>query len=604
VTTDPGHTAQNPADNAAEAKSFQLALPVKYAYYDIAFHVVSLLIVILFYWQVVPHSGFISWLLVLTSILTLRAYANRCWLASGSHLTRHWRNRLSISAGINGILWGVAGYWCSAMLTDMHQIPAILIIAALTASSLVSLTHYWPAFMAFTITSLMPVCIGQLLFNAAMPLAAATATLLYFVIILLLGRNIQLATSRSTQLQRNNEKLFADLRQQRAEAESAQSTAEAANVSKSRFLAAASHDLRQPLHAMGLLLHALEDRLQDQEALAMVQQLENSHQSMEKLFSALLDVSRLDAGVVEVNRHVFAVEQLLEDLEQELLPLAQSRGLALDRSCPPALVQSDPILLNRILRNLINNAIVHTSTGVVSIGGSLRPKAIEISISDTGPGIPQGELGNIFSEFHQLQNPERDPDNGLGLGLAIVKRLCALLGHDLHLESTQGKGTKFSLVVERVTETTVSVYALNPHIPMHPGQLAGRSVLVIDDDARITAAMKELLTRWGLTVKTAWNLEQALLVVSSGFVPDLAICDYRLRESLTGVDVLRQINNLMGQNIPALLITGDTAPERLKDAHISGYTLMHKPVNPAKLRNAIAQQLSKPRPGYGNRDNA
>lgn len=445
----------------------------------------------------------------------------------------------------------------------------------------------------------MPVCMGQLFYNSTFPLGAAAATLLYLTIILLLGRNIQLAANRSTQLQRNNEKLFAELRQQRSEAEIAQSTAEAANVSKSRFLAAASHDLRQPLHAMGLLLNALEDRTHDPEELAIILQLENTQQSMEKLFSALLDVSRLDAGVVEVSRQVFPVEQLLKNLEQEFLPLAQSRKLAFTVSSPEALIRSDPILLNRILRNLINNAMVHTQAGAVNINCTLRPRAIEISICDTGPGIPKEELSNIFSEFHQLRNPERDHSKGLGLGLAIVKRLCALLGHDLSLDSTLGKGTRFSLVVERVTETNVSVYTLNPSIPLHPGQLTGKSVMVIDDDSRITSAMKELLTRWGITVKTAWNLEQAMALVNSGFVPDLAICDYRLRESLTGVDVLQQINKLVGRKLPALLITGDTAPERLKDAHISGYALMHKPVNPAKLRNAIAQQLSKP--GHGGK---
>lgn len=599
MTIDSIRTAHQPAVPPAAASDLQLATAPKYAHYDITFHAVSLLISLILYWPIVPHSGLISWLLLLGLTLALRDYADRRHLESPSTLTNHWRNSLVLATAIEGSLWGLAGFWCSAQLAPTHQIPAIVIIAAITASSLISLAHCWPAFIAFTVSALMPVCMGQLFYNSTFPLGAAAATLLYLTIILLLGRNIQLAANRSTQLQRNNEKLFAELRQQRSEAEIAQSTAEAANVSKSRFLAAASHDLRQPLHAMGLLLNALEDRTHDPEELAIILQLENTQQSMEKLFSALLDVSRLDAGVVEVSRQVFPVEQLLKNLEQEFLPLAQSRKLAFTVSSPEALIRSDPILLNRILRNLINNAMVHTQAGAVNINCTLRPRAIEISICDTGPGIPKEELSNIFSEFHQLRNPERDHSKGLGLGLAIVKRLCALLGHDLSLDSTLGKGTRFSLVVERVTETNVSVYTLNPSIPLHPGQLTGKSVMVIDDDSRITSAMKELLTRWGITVKTAWNLEQAMALVNSGFVPDLAICDYRLRESLTGVDVLQQINKLVGRKLPALLITGDTAPERLKDAHISGYALMHKPVNPAKLRNAIAQQLSKP--GHGGK---
>ncbi len=569
----------------------QLALPPQYANYDAVFHAVSLLIALSIYWRLVPLPGLISWLILAASVLSLRAYTNRHYPdPNSSATTSQW---LTLAAGLHGVLWGLAGYWCCARLTAMQQLPGVLLIASVTAWSLVALAHHWPAFVTFTLGALMPVGVGQLLYNDAMPFGSAAALLLYLVIILFLGRSIQRAKDHSRRLRQSNDRLVTELRQQREEAKSAQTLAEAANISKSKFLAAASHDLRQPLHAMGLLLHALENSLQDPESLAIIRQLDNSQQSMEKLFSALLDVSRLDAGVVEVNRHVFAIEQVLERLKDEFQPLAQARKLRFEVSSTPALVRSDPLLLSRILRNLITNAIVHTRQGGVSISCGPRPTAIEISICDTGPGIPQHELGNIFSEFHQLQNPERDHDKGLGLGLAIVRRLCALLGHDLGLESKPGEGTTFSLLVERVSPTTEKIYAINPPVPLHPGLLAGTSVLVVDDDIRITAAMKELLARWGITVKTAFNLEQAALLLGNGFAPDLAICDYRLRENLTGVQVLQRINAIMGRKVAGLLITGDTAPERIKDAHISGYALMHKPVNPAKLRNALAQLLSK-----------
>ncbi len=572
---------------------YQLGLVAKCAYYDTSFHAVALIICVLFYWPKIHGMPLIIWALSLSCALLLRCYAN--WNYQHKPITKpeSWRHITGLVAAITGITWGYAGYWLAGTLPAVDQIPITLLIASVTVSSVGSLANYLPAFIGFTCCAILPVALRYLFNFDQTGFMVAVAYFSYLAALLFWGSSIHRSTLESFRLKLSNEQLVTELRQQKAEAEGAQLKAESANIAKSKFLASASHDLRQPLHAMGLLLHALEDRLHEQESIAIVQQIENSHQDMEKLFTALLDVSKLDAGVVDVRMKNFSAEEALTTLHKEFAPMAKEHKVELTVISKQASIRSDPVLLNRILRNLINNAIVHTDGGYITVGCTVKPKAIDIHISDTGAGIPEQELSSIFSEFHQLGNPERDQSKGLGLGLAIVKRLCALLGHDLGVNSIIGKGTTFTVTITRVTDENVPIDKMNTLIPMTPGHLGGTKILLIDDDQRIVAAMQELLNRWGIQTRTALTPAEALSALSSGFNPDIAICDYRLRENVTGVEVLHLLNKRLGRKLPALLITGDTAPERIKEAHTSGYTLMHKPVNPAKLRNAIAQQIRK-----------
>lgn len=399
-------------------------------------------------------------------------------------------------------------------------------------------------------------------------------------------------------LEVRSKRLAHSLKVQTEEASEALEKAKAANIAKSKFLAAASHDLRQPLHAMGLLLHSLEDRVEDKSTLATLQQLELAHESMEKLFGALLDVSKLDAGAVDIHLQDFSLVELLNELHDEFKPSSQAKGLLLELQAEDVIVRSDPILLIRILRNLINNAIVHTESGSVCISTVVKPQAVDVVVTDTGPGIPAAEHSRIFSEFHQLRNPERNLAKGLGLGLAIVKRLCNLLGHDVGLASTPGRGTVFTLTVARRTRGSVTSIRYRPDAPAIAGNLAGVGVLVIDDDRAILRAMNELLQRWGMEVEVASGAEEAMAILTTGFKPDILLCDYRLGGSMTGVDLLQVLSRKIGNRVPGLLVSGDTAPQRIKEAHASGYPLLHKPVHPAKLRNALTRQLV--RFGKGN----
>ena len=285
--------------------------------------------------------------------------------------------------------------------------------------------------------------------------------------------------------------------------------AERSNLEKSRFLAAASHDLRQPVLAVSLFLGLLTNEKLTAHGRYLVDNIASATAAMGHLFDALLNISRLDAGVIEPRRKWFPLNPLLEQLRAEYAPQAVQKGLSLRVRPSKAVVNSDPVLLERILRNLISNAIAHTRRGGVLVGCRHRRGGVRILVCDTGPGIPPSEQERVFWEFHQLNNPERDRSKGLGLGLAIVRRTAALLDHPLVLASQEGRGTLFSLGLEtRSAEEALAATPPTPE-PAPPAPAAGdaipdhgrgRMVLVVDDDAQNLAGLTLLLESWGYRV--------------------------------------------------------------------------------------------------------
>ena len=390
----------------------------------------------------------------------------------------------------------------------------------------------------------------------------------------------------------------------------ARQEAERANAAKTRFLATASHDLRQPIHALGLFFANLADRVRTAETEPLIKQIEDSIEAIDSMLNALLDISKLDAGVVRPNIGPVVVADLFKRLETEY----QSHGInpfgvllerrlfkrqetghqstpgetgnALRMRPSRAIVQSDPALLERILRNLISNALRYTRNGRVLVGARCRGGKLRIEVYDTGLGIPEDQLDNIFLEFHQLGNPERDRHQGLGLGLAIVKRLAALLGHQITVRSRQGQGSCFSVILPITQE---SAYCALPSPAITPGrELQGRRILVLDDDNAVLEAMDGLLGRWGCTVIKAASLAEAQEKMKfSAPPPELLIVDYRLRGDLSGLEAAGILQKNLRRYVPTLVITGDTAPDHLREAEASGYPLLHKPVQPAKLRSVV-----------------
>ena len=367
---------------------------------------------------------------------------------------------------------------------------------------------------------------------------------------------------------------------------------ELASTAKSRFLAAASHDLRQPMHALGLFVARLRETVHARDAVHTIEQIEASVRALDQLLDALLDISRLDAGVLKPRLEDFRLQPLLARMQTEFLPAAQAKGLRLCVMPSRLVVRSDPVLLERILMNLMSNAVRYTGQGGIIIGGRRRGGRVRLEVWDSGPGIPENKQQEIFQEFCQLGNPERDRSNGLGLGLAIVKRLAQLLQHRIDLTSSPGRGSRFSIELPLGETSRVTP---PPRLQKPPGDnLSGAFVVVVEDERLVREGMHDLLTQWGCQVVTAGSaMEAAARLAKHDRIPDLIISDYRLRDGETGIQAISRLRAAYPVSIPALLISGDTAPERLREARESGLRLLHKPVPPARLRAMLAALLAE-----------
>jgi PAS domain S-box-containing protein len=369
----------------------------------------------------------------------------------------------------------------------------------------------------------------------------------------------------------------------------AKDDAERASVAKSKFLAAASHDLRQPVQALVFFASALATEVTTASAQPLLHDLSNSLDGLNVLLDSLLDVSRLDAGIVQPRLTNFSLATLLSRVQAEFSPVAADKRLTLKVLPTAAIVRSDPTLLERIIQNLLSNAIRYTVQGRVLVGCRTRRQTLRIEVWDQGIGIPDDRLGEIFQEFYQIGNPERDRSQGLGLGLAIIKRLSALLDHPVQVRSMLGQGSVFRVDVPLVgfnRSNNIGFLAQSDIIDTHEGK---GLILVIDDEVTILRGLKVVLESWGYVVITATSEAEAMILLEEQpYGPDLIVADYRLRLGRTGIQAIRNIRVRYGnRSIPSILITGDTDPDRLQEAEASGYRLLHKPVAPPLLRSVL-----------------
>lgn len=375
-----------------------------------------------------------------------------------------------------------------------------------------------------------------------------------------------------------------------AELHAAMCLAEDANRAKSLFLAAASHDLRQPTHALGMFVARLGQLEHSTETSHLIERLDTSVQAMRDLLDALLDISRLDAGAVPVHLQAFALSDVFDQLQTELALVSAEKGLSLRVRPCNVWVLSDPVQLHRILLNLLSNALRYTSAGAVLLACRVTQggRSARIEVWDSGIGIAPEHQEAIFKEFYQVGNVERDRRKGLGLGLNIVQRTAVLLQHKLQMWSQPGVGSRFSVEVPLVPIGAV-VERRRPERAQPLADLANLVVLVIEDDALVRESLVCLIAAWRAVVVAAEGLSAALSYLEAGLVPDLIISDYRLRDGENGIAVLQQLRKRAGRAVPACLISGDTDPALLLAVRQAGLTLLHKPVRPAKLRSLIAR---------------
>jgi signal transduction histidine kinase len=361
-----------------------------------------------------------------------------------------------------------------------------------------------------------------------------------------------------------------------------------ANEAKTRFLAAASHDLRQPLHALALFVGQLRATALPGDAAALGERMERSVEALEALLDALLDLSKLDMAAVKAQPAPLPLQDLLSRLALQFSPSAEAKGLVLTQMHTSLWVRSDPMLLERILLNLLSNAVHYTERGRILIGCRRRDDNVEVMVADTGVGIDPTHLPNVFQEFYRAAPPHRGMSPGLGLGLAIVKRLALLLDHRIDIESVVGKGTVVRVRLPRVGPQELPIA---PHTAILDS-LRAVCVLVVDDEAPVREAMRGLLTRWDCEVLTADSGDEALARVRDRR-PDVILCDLGLAQGENGTDVVDRIRRECGSGIPCAFVTGESSPDLIAKANATGSPIVFKPTTPGKLR-AILEHLVHP----------
>ncbi|WJF89283.1 hybrid sensor histidine kinase/response regulator [Paraburkholderia bonniea] len=512
---------------------------------------------------------------------------------------RRWRLWMFAGAVTAGLLWGLpSGYW---MLHSPQSVQMFIIVAllALSTGAMSAYSVWLPVLYGFQLPFFVPTLGALALVSGTLDNILAAACALYLLATLVFSYRIHRTQIDSLVLRFENLALLKNLQLEK-------DAAERSDQAKSRFLAAASHDLRQPVHALSLYLGVLREQTLNPKSRHLVASISRAVSAMGSLFDALLNISRLDAGVVRPARRHFALSALFDDIKLEFAVRAADKNLILRvRGGAPA-AWSDPVLVGQIVRNLVDNAIRHTRDGGILLAWRRRGGALCIEVWDTGPGIAEQDKEKIFWEFHQLSNPERDRNKGLGLGLAIVQRAAHLLNHPLTLRSLVGKGSVFALTLPAGLASQVVLVGLPTHQAHEPRgrQTHDKLVYVIEDDLENREGLRLLFETWGFRALAAEGLNEMLeLTRTCEDKPDLVVSDYRLRQHDTGIDVIERLHEEYNDDqIPAILISADNTPGRLAEAEARGWPLLHKPIEPAQLHalaTALLEQRAALNPGNG-----
>jgi signal transduction histidine kinase/CheY-like chemotaxis protein len=543
-----------------------------------------------------PFWFCLSWVLLVQLLIVTRAWYLRIWHnqpTSVSNVKQRLRTATLLST-LTASLFGAITY---LGISNEHLLVNLLVIMLLTgmvAGASAAFSHILSMYLLYILPLMLPVAVRLYGFGEFYYLLMAGLVFVYIPISLGISRNIGNSITRSIDLRFDNLELVDNLRHEQTRAQQALAKEEKASHAKSKFLAAASHDLRQPLHSLRLFTTTLDLQTRDDQQKQLISQIDQSVRSLEELFNILLDISKLDAGTVIPDRRHVQLDAVLSELKDEFAAIAVEKRLAFNVALHGHVIFSDGILFEKLIRNLLVNAFRYTFTGNVSVESLQVDEGdrVSICIADTGVGIPESEHSRIFEEFVQLDNTERDRNRGLGLGLPIVKRLCDLLDIDLQLESVVGSGTRITLSVppgERLQPDKVT-----PIEGLTSGHVSSLFVLVIDDDQAACLAMEMLLETWGCVVMSAGSGDEAVRQLGEiGEIPDVIISDYRLRNDETGGAVVNRIRKVLKTRIPAIIITGDIARERLVEISNLGFPALHKPCEPEKLRQMLAEQTQQ-----------
>lgn len=560
-------------------------------------HTLLVLIVGWMYWGVADQDSLLLWLGAMLTVSLGRFAMVQVFVARepGDEEIEWWDRAYLIALFVNGVIWGAAGFLLYPPDNTIYQVVLAFVIGGMSASATASLAARQAAIVLAVCPAMLIASVRFLFDGTEGHIEMGVILLLYLAVLMNIGRAMHRQIIDSLSLRFENQALVESLENSVSELEVARGIAEQSNRAKTRFLASASHDLRQPVHAMTLFVSALMRRLvEDQNSQDLIAKINRSLDSVRGLLDSLLDISKLDAGIVHVREERIELRVLLDQVVNEFAGLAEEKSLYLRAAGPTAFVESDIVLLGQIVRNLTANAIRYTKSGGVLIAVRKSGDTARVEIWDTGVGIRTEDQEEIFQEFFQLRNVSTDQQGGLGLGLSIVKRTCDLLNCKMELMSELGKGSRFVVTLPLAADQEQHASQLDMHAPdMSVGQEASH-VLLIEDDPLSADALKGLLESWGYKCALTDGLAGLADAIGSfGNRVDLIISDYRLADGETGDYVAREVRSKVGENTPVLIVTGDTGPDRLLDLRETGLDLLHKPVQPAELR-AIVRHLLTP----------
>jgi signal transduction histidine kinase/CheY-like chemotaxis protein len=528
-----------------------------------------------------PGWLMVGWVSAVVAVMLLRWFFHQIAARAPNIPIMYRLNALAGASALSGVVQGQSVlFW--PYMDDAARVVQSMFVLGMCAGSVATQFGYVRIVVAYLVPALLPMAMVW-----AQALAAPGESWLKGAsgVMLLL---VAMYGAVLAVLARDTFKLFRESFDARQKLKRALETAEAANRAKTRFLASASHDLRQPMHTLSLFSAALAMRPLDPVTRDITVQMNMALHALSTQLDALLDISKLDAGIVQVNPRNFPLGPFLSRLGEEFQPIAQRKGLTLEVSQPTqGFCYTDPLLLERVLRNLLDNAIKYTDSGHVTLTAERRDSHFELCVCDTGQGIPQAEQESVFEEFYQIGNPQRDRSLGLGLGLSIVRRLADLLQITVTMRSVTREGTAFTLQLNAGFEPDEPVQADSSTLP----SIRGLRVLVIDDEEAVREGMRSVFEALGCEVRLAAGSDEAERLIRQGPV-DVVLADFRLHGADDGLAAVRKLRAIQ-PGLAALLVSGDTAPARLREAHAAGLRLLHKPANVDLLTRAIREEMDR-----------
>ncbi len=545
-------------------------------------------------WDVIPQHILLLWYGLLVLFWSVRSFYSSFEdkQANNSTSIKKMRRFYYIFPSISGVFWGGAGVLFFTPESTPHLIYLIMFQFGLIAGGAVSLAYLRWAFPLFAFITVVPIATLLLLEGGWHYFWIAITIVFSMLIMFGLSHNVYRSITNSLLIRFENEELVKKLQLQALELNKQREKAVKANKDKSRFLASASHDLRQPIHSLSLLTDALEPQVNSKTGKSILKLIRSANHSLYSLLSSLLDISKLDAGVIEPRIKRIALAPLLHQLVNNYRVVAENKALQLRFRSRDCYVDSDPTLLSSAIMNLLDNAIKYTPQGGgVLVAMRLYKQNVKVQIWDTGIGIETCHQEKIYDEFLQLANPERDEGKGLGLGLSISKRILQLLGYPLTLQSILHKGSVFSITMPLSVLPQETAY--NEQQMAHAQSLERDqecTVFIIDDNRAVCEATRAVLNSWGYDVIIATCLEEVSIIAMSPEAKKVNViaADYRLRENTTGIEAIKLFEKLSGYiDMPAFLLTGDTDPDRIQEASSFGLPLLHKPLKQGELKTVL-----------------